>query len=1588
MIEFIGLDAKTGEFLDIPPKSADHTYLEALIRDRVVIGDAKLYTAKMYKGVIAEDLNRLKEQGIHLVLSNGGTAYFADAQTAEMLNSKMFQSFSDAVAYGSIPVSHANSSIIKTQGRVLVIDDEAKGGPDWGITPILRSDGTEVNIASVQKAANSLGDCYGLVSREMHGSLNARTIVEAANVPVAHISTIEALDRDDLNSAVMFEVAESLGLDGDLAKGFLNYKDENFKVQARRDGTTVVKWQITQIQADLTERSIEGKSLIESTVDGQSRITTLGGESKQQKEVNKQFNKVIKSYDTPFQFRAGVPEWQGVMKGTVRASELCRELGVDAIIPKSAIKGDDKTVDVGIHSVESLYWARKSDAADRQQKLGAQVLVNLPEGTRVDVMPKLKEKAETLAQAQNDPRLLAALYIAKYEKRAQIIEAQTPESASIDEDEFAIAEERIDWLYEVLKADARPTSVIVGINPTNVGVETPNVDLSVVMSPDSYAQLNEIAEAGLEPEAFLEQANPLLIESRLEPWTPETLEAQTITGVRGGYGQMLEHEKVVYGLQKFAKAEWEDAALGGVYVPSSMAQPHSSLRQSDPANGVLGEICAPVLPHGAKVAIYRSPVANVAAFRVFENNLEGIKQGDREAFRQSGVVYLNPNDAKELVIDFDGDTVAMIPEEGFERIHQEITELNAPDRKPVQVEKEKKIPRNANDPSIASLPPEEQEMAKRFTSIEIAAIDAADNPTGSVSNTLMRLEALRWETQYVFDRATATAQLQGKGVSPEQMPQLLTEREVEIKREYLQTISDHFRTINALMSGKDKPMLVPPTTKDGYDFRASIVEIAQSNRAITAFDPEKQLVQIDAQLGKVEKFLFQTEGIAAVNLQRAVDTPKSARVVNQQEFAFCKMAANYKEVEWVKHKRDSDLFLNGKEMPTNTQDPVGWMASQANQLFEETELDQQRSRAHNTLFDKMAFTPKQAEVAKEVVQEYNSAIATSLRMEERATTESGPALVITTTEGQSIEATNLTVFDPKGESPIWAAAREGQSVSIQLVPNEKLNVGESYRTEKTHGFAVIATVEGMPSRSIGTLSEQSREQLAIAQLQREDPKRLAEFKKQFAENPKGLSKALKEVDVALIGNASGTTDFFRLSGTMKLAAQHDPEDAKALRVAAQEKLAAWVETVQSEDRESWAAALWHNGGQKIAMMALPEQVQSQLASPQLTQTTISGMEFSQTNECYDRDWTLEPSVEVRVAVGTQQAHYDPRNQEDHPHYGKTVLQVKDADGAWKTIAPMSANGEHYQLPIGTVATASITTVPGNNLVAVTRQGTRLTIKPIGNPDLPLNGEPLKVQFVSEGEGRSRKSYITAVGNPSQKLAQLNQTADRDLRAIEKGTGKAIFNAPNIMRAVRLEAEPVRSAQVKFDPSTIKMPERWTKRNPEAWEATLKDMSSPIIAVSQAVSEVQHQTNRSRIDQPSSQLAQENQPAVAEPSPSLAAPELTPTQRKFQVKYDQMREAAVALFEGLGANNISDEQIDLQIAQMIRANTLESQAPETVILARSPVTQAIKNREGIPAAQAYCNHIWQTSIPQRVQQPKREVSDREAPKPKRRGISMR
>ena len=177
VLNFVQYDAKLIRPLDVVPKEVNHTFLEHLIQveqRRVGNWQQQFATAQIYEGVTAADLAAFRDLGLELVLASGKWAYFTDAETASLVHCQVARS-SEAIAYGSQFVSNANASTVRSQARLLVLDDTAS--IEASLLPRIRQqleiDLSEADLGEVHR---KLGDCYSLISSDLahHVAYSAR----------------------------------------------------------------------------------------------------------------------------------------------------------------------------------------------------------------------------------------------------------------------------------------------------------------------------------------------------------------------------------------------------------------------------------------------------------------------------------------------------------------------------------------------------------------------------------------------------------------------------------------------------------------------------------------------------------------------------------------------------------------------------------------------------------------------------------------------------------------------------------------------------------------------------------------------------------------------------------------------------------------------------------------------------------------------------------------------------------------------------------------------------------------------------------------------------------------------------------------------------------------------------------------------------------------------------------------------------------------------------------------------------------------------------------------------------------------------
>ena len=557
-------------------------------------------------------------------------------------------------------------------------------------------------------------------------------------------------------------------------------------------------------------------------------------------------------------------------------------------------------------------------------------------------------------------------------------------------------------------------------------------------------------------------------------WLYDTLSADK-------YGQLTGQAKVVDGLSRYVRGEWIRLATNGTSVPSAMAQHHSQLKP--------WEVCNKDLPHGAIVAYYRSPFPNVGAAAIAINNTDIIREKDREAFSKNGVAYLPPWTAKNIAItDFDGDmngffvgyqaTVQDLPQQIrdelasvqslplsqqyeagrslFERmIHQfekgeenritadeypvavkEFTERNAPEVRPPEIIKQKKEKHSWQE--------DESHSAATWRAWETTA----DNPTGKVANAGMSLQALALEMKY----------------SPADKQEAL-----------LDQVSIH---CSKLLEKADESVISIPddewlTSQDFSPFyREQLEEIAASRDEVSTYrDPQQRCKAAEIYLQRAsELFTDVANGPNAVNLQTAVDMAKSSKGIDEALHKFV-VALQYKPDIFRKNKNNPEVYVGGKEMPTNTEEPVSWGIRSVNTAYCDTQLEERLHQGFQALFPKAA-TNQQEWQTKAIIQNYNGLMAKAIkgkaRLRQRRPEDRQPTLEITLSDSRRF--TLQSIKDEHGTLPIWRA--EGTQ------PDWKIRVSKDVQAKSAAGrfpaALSFADSEGIfRTQAVGYVSQSS-----------------------------------------------------------------------------------------------------------------------------------------------------------------------------------------------------------------------------------------------------------------------------------------------------------------------------------------------------------------------------------------------------------------------------------------------------------------------------------------------------------------------------------
>ncbi|MCC5659123.1 hypothetical protein LC608_19505 [Nostoc sp. XA010] len=287
-------------------------------------------------------------------------------------------------------------------------------------------------------------------------------------------------------------------------------------------------------------------------------------------------------------------------KGTLRPYDL-KEIKyanpnntpkIDLIIPISSFKGTDKDKPGGPSKAQiepGLYqqtiWLGEKAQSQKGKTAISQLLASFPQGIK-DFAEELEAQAQKLAEAQDDPRIVAQLYCENYEKRKEFSEQQ---KKSLEQ--------------EIIES-----------------VKTDTLSKQVENNSDEDLELNDESDESQKDDMFMYK----LIKADLL-----------------GHQQLLETEKVKQELSRFVQSQWRDIAVGKTLTfDRGMIIPSKELKN--------GEICVTWMDENEKVLNFRSPFLNSNGLCVSNNKLIEDRLGpDGEPLE--GIIVVNDEDHKRIL---------------------------------------------------------------------------------------------------------------------------------------------------------------------------------------------------------------------------------------------------------------------------------------------------------------------------------------------------------------------------------------------------------------------------------------------------------------------------------------------------------------------------------------------------------------------------------------------------------------------------------------------------------------------------------------------------------------------------------------------------------------------------------------------------------------------------------------------------------------------------------------------------------------------------------------------------------------------------
>ncbi|RUS96609.1 hypothetical protein DSM106972_086320 [Dulcicalothrix desertica PCC 7102] len=557
------------------------------------------------------------------------------------------------------------------------------------------------------------------------------------------------------------------------------------------------------------------------------------------------------------------------------------------------------------------------------------------------------------------------------------------------------------------------------------------------------------------------------------------------------------------------------------------------------------------------------------------------------------------------------------------------------------------------------------------------------------------------------------------------------------KLNYLKQVSIHFSKV--LQKHQQGKLKIPD-------------KILQKVKQVT--DVKSQ--QTEEKLHLVKNLLKDCVAELGNELQIATDGAKSALRPDNSIIAYCQAITDYKEVEWISDKKNSEAFTN-RGMKSNSYSPIDLMIQQTNQIFEQRQLHARPIEQFKKLYPEIGLTDPHKEQAQTIKTEYNSLIKQRITLEDRKKLEPGPYLVITSpTSGKQLEITNLIKFDVAKNPQFWKASE----LNIRLqsrAPSAKM-------PHSLKATAKYFDADGQAKDiTIGTISMKSMKEHDLKPGMSINQGKV-EFHFGISD---GMIDALKQQTTEYVESIRNST----------------PEPEKL-------QLAAAIHDITHTEESKNYQGLKRAG---VAFAIFPNEVVAQLRSLQFTNMRVIGAQF---NECAGINFRGE-QLAIKFEDGI-----NPRDPT------KTARWVTVEGKKLGTIDARSP-----QLIAGCSALATITSSPNTSIIVTSLKNPNNKLQ-IDNTDRyafagrDWQAEQTNITFNVQQRNTTKAPVVIALlGN--QALGVLNKQSANFLQSQLAKGGKTI---QGLTITGIVNNAPASYADIVIDPESVKLPDIQANNN--------------------------------------------------------------------------------------------------------------------------------------------------------------------------------